>query len=306
MLLTGANPTGATALTAIVHAFEQQNGAWWPKGGFGALTGAMAALFERLGGTLRLHDPVLHIHTLGDRVSEVETLAGWRQRFDAIASNADIVHTYRDLLAGAPRGAETARRLARKSFSPGMFVVHFGIEGSWPGIPHRTVLFPQRFKSLLADIFGHGVLPRDFVLFLDHPSVTDPSVAPPGKSTFRAAIPVAHMGKLPIDWDQTGPLIEQRMLGEVGRRLIPDLEDRVVTKFHYSPRDFALDMNAFHGGAFGLEPVMSQSGFLRPHNRDAKLRNFYLVGAGTHPGAGVQGVTFGAKITAQLMMEDLG
>jgi phytoene desaturase len=305
LLLTGGNPAAATALHALVHALEQQNGLWWPKGGFGALVEAMTALFERLGGTLRLRDPVLHIHTLGDRVSEVETLGGWRERFDAVASNADVVHTYRDLLAGAPRGGETARRLARKKFSPGMFVVHFGIEGSWPGIPHRMVLFPQRFKSLLADIFEHGVLPRDFVLFLDHPSVTDPSVAPPGKSTFRAAIPVAHMGKLPIDWDQAGPLVAQRILDEVGRRLIPDLDDRIVTKFHYSPRDFALDMNAYQGSAYSLEALISQSGLLRPHNRDGKLRNFYLVGAGTHPGAGVPGVVFGAKVTAQLMQDDL-
>lgn len=305
MLMIGANPVTARALQAIRHAMEQQSGVWWPKGGFGKLTSAMAALFEQLGGSLRLKDPVLHIHTLGDRASEVECVSGWRERFDAVASNADVVHSYRDLLAGTQRGGEMARSLVRKHWSPSMFVVHFGLEGGWPGIPHRTVLLGNRYKPLLTDLFEHGVLPRDFILFLDHPSVTDDSMAPPGKSTFRAMIPVANQGKLPIDWEQTGPMIERRILDEVGRRLIPDLEDRIVTRFHYTPRDYALDMNAHNGSPFGLEPLMGQSGPFRPHNRDGKLKNVYLVGASTHPGAGLPAVLQSAMATARAMQEDI-
>ncbi|MCB2072441.1 MAG: FAD-dependent oxidoreductase, partial [Novosphingobium sp.] len=113
------------------------------------------------------------------------------------------------------------------------------------------------------------------------------------------------MGKLPIDWEQVGPLLEQRILDEVGRRLIPDIHDRIVTKFHYAPRDFALDLNAYHGSAFSLEPILTQSAWFRGHNRDDKIHNFYLVGAGTHPGAGIPGVVGSAKATAKLMLEDL-
>jgi phytoene desaturase len=281
-------------------------GVWCAKGGTNRLIAGMVAQFERLGGTLRLHDPVRHVHTLGDRATEVEAMSGWRERFDAVASNADLMHTYRDLLVGTPRGPQMAGKLARKRFSPSLFIVHFGLEGSWPGIPHHTVLFGPRYKGLLEDIYDHGVLPQDFSIYLHHPTVTDPSLAPPGKSTFYALIPVANQGKLPIDWDQIGPMMEKRVLDEVGRRLIPDIHDRIVTKFHYAPRDFALDLNAWQGSAFSLEPILTQSAWLRPHNRDDKLRNFYLVGAGTHPGAGIPGVVGSAKATAQLMLEDLG
>jgi phytoene desaturase len=215
------------------------------------------------------------------------------------------MHSYRDLLAGSHRGPQMARRLSRKRFSPSAFIVHFGVEGSWPGIPHHMMLFGPRYRELLADIHDHGVLPLDFAIYLHHPTVTDPSVAPPGKSAFRAMILVANLGKLPIDWEQVGPLIERRILEEVGRRLIPDLDDRIVTSFHYGPRDFALDFNAYRGSAFGLEPTPAQSGWLRPHNRDDKLKNFYLVGADTHPGPGVPGVVASARATAGLMLEDL-
>jgi phytoene desaturase len=93
----------------------------------------------------------------------------------------------------------------RKRFSPSLFVVHFGLEGTWPGIPHHMILFGPRYKGLLDDIYDHGVLPEDFSIYLHHPTVTDPSWRPPGKSTFYALVPVAHMGKLPIDWDEVGP-----------------------------------------------------------------------------------------------------
>jgi phytoene desaturase len=167
------------------------------------------------------------------------------------------------------------------------------------------ILFGPRYKGLLSDIYDTGVLPADFSIYLHHPTVTDPSMAPPGKSTFYALVPVAHMGKLAVDWEQVGPMLEKRILDEVGRRLIPDIHDRIVTKFHYAPRDFAMDLNAHLGSAFSLEPILTQSAWFRGHNRDDSIGNFYLVGAGTHPGAGIPGVVGSAKATAGLMLEDL-
>lgn len=303
-LMQGANPFTAPATLAASH-YAARTGLWYPRGGMGQLAAALLAQFEALGGTVRLHDPVLHVATLGNRVSEVETASGWRERFDAVASNADALHTWRDLLSETERGRDRARKLARQRYAPSMFVVHFGVEGSWPGIAHNTVLFGPRFKGLIDDIFNHGVLPQDQLIILTHPSVTDPSVAPPGKSTFTAMIPVANQGKLPIDWDALGPLIERRVLAEVGRRLIPDLEDRIVVKFHRSPRDHALDFNAAFGSTFALEPGFAQSGFLRQPARDAALTNLYFVGAATPQGAGTGGVLASARATAQLMIEDL-
>jgi phytoene desaturase len=304
-LLVGGNPASTSAVYALIHRLEKDGGLWWAKGGTNRLVAAMAALFERMGGTIRTSDPAICVHALGDRVNEVECASGWRERFDAVASNADIMQTYRRLLSGTARGEQMAGKLGRKRFSPSLFVVHFGVEGSWPGIPHNMVLFGQRYEAWLADVYQHGVLPQDMMIILRHPSVTDPSVAPSGKSTFQAAVPVAHLGKLPIDWDEAGPLLEKRVLDEVGRRLIPDIHDRIVTSFHYAPDDFENDLGAYHGSAYGLEPVFSQVGPFRPGNRDGQLKNFYLVGASTHPGAGVPAVIASAKVTAQLMLEDL-
>ena len=304
-LMLGGNPQSVSALSATLYHMEKDGGVWWPMGGMHALARGMAALFERLGGRLLLGEPVARIHTIGNRVSEVEGTSGWREHFDAVASNADLMHTYRQLLGHTQRGRQMADRLTRRAWSPGVFSVHFALEGSWPGIPHAMTLFGPRYRGLLDDIFEHGVLPRDMIIHLAHPSVTDPSLAPPGKSVFSAVVPVANLGKLPIDWSVVGPLMEQRVLDEVGMRFIPDIHDRIVTRFHRTPRDFAEDLSAYRGSGWSLEPTRWQSAWARAHNRDDAIPNLYLVGAGTQPGAGIAGVVAGAKQTARLICTDL-
>lgn len=304
-LLAGGNPMRTSAVHALIHKQESDGGIWFAKGGTNRLVAAMVQQFERIGGTIRLGDPVERIETQGQRTTGIVTQSGYRVECDAVASNGDIMHSYRDLLGHHPRGQKAAARLLRKKYAPSLFVVHFGIKGSWPGIPHHMILFGPRYKGLLDDIYTHGVLPRDFSLYLHHPTISDPSMAPEGCSTFYALAPVAHQGKLPIDWQEMGPMLEKRILDEVGRRLIPDIHDRIVTKFHYTPADFGHDLNAHLGSAFSLEPLLSQSGWFRVHNRDDAISNLYFVGAGTHPGAGIPGVVGSAKATADLMIKDL-
>ena len=301
-LLVGGNPMTTSAIYALIHKLERDGGVWFARGGTNRLVAGMVALFERLGGTLRLGDPVASIDTVGDRVTGVTTASGWQGSCDMLAANGDIVDTYRRLLSGSRAAQRTAERLEAKRFSPSLFVVHFGVKGTWPGIPHHMILFGPRYKGLLSDIYDHGVLSQDFSLYLHHPTVTDPSMAPEGMSTFYALAPVPHMGKFPEDWDRVAPILEKRILDEVGRRLIPDIHERVVTKFSYTPKDFSRDLFAHQGSAFSLEPVLTQSAYFRVHNRDDAIPNLYFVGAGTHPGAGIPGVVGSAKATAALML----
>ncbi len=302
-LLVGGNPFTTSAIYALIHKLERDGGVWFAMGGTNKLIAGMVKHFERLGGVLRLNDAVTHIATLGDRATGVTTASGWSADADMVAVNGDIMHAYRDLLSDSRSAQRTRAKLEKKRYSPSLFVVHFGIKGTWPGIPHHMILFGPRYKGLLSDIYDHGVLSEDFSLYLHHPTVTDPSMAPEGHSSFYALAPVPHMGKFPVDWDEIGPILEKRILDEIGRRLIPDIHERIVTKFHYAPNDFAHDLKAHLGSAFSLEPVLTQSAWFRVHNRDDQIPNLYFVGAGTHPGAGIPGVVGSAKATAALMLE---
>ncbi len=304
-LLVGGNPMKTSAIYGLIHKLERLGGVWFAKGGTNMLIAAMVKHFERIGGTIRLSDPVTSIDTMGDRASGVTCKSGWSETFDAVASNADVMHSYRDLLSHKHRSSKVTTSLKKKKYSPSLFVVHFGLKGTWPGIPHHMILFGPRYKGLLEDIYDNGVLPSDFSLYLHHPTVTDPKMAPEGHSTFYVLAPVPHQGKLPIDWEQMGPIYEKRILDEIGQRLIPDIHDRIVTSFHYTPQDFGTDLNAHLGSAFSLEPLLTQSAWFRVHNRDDVISNLYFVGAGTHPGAGIPGVVGSAKATAELMLEDI-
>jgi phytoene desaturase len=52
----------------------------------------------------------------------------------------------------------------------------------------------------------------------------------------------------------------------------------------------------FRGAAFAMEPLLTQSAFFRPHNRSEDVERLYIVGAGTHPGAGLPGVLSSARV----------
>lgn len=302
-LLVGGNPMTTSAIYALIHKLERDGGVWFAKGGTNQLVAGMVRHLERLGGSVRLADPVDGIATEGGRATVVRTRSGWSQRFDAVASNADVVRTY-DMLGHASARRSSAK-LKRKRFSPSLFVVHFSTQGAWPEVPHHSILFGPRYAELLKEIYRGSSLPNEPSIYLHHPTATDPSMAPEGRSTFYALAPVPHLGKAKIDWEAEGSAYVQRLLEILEQRCLPGLSSRLGEVFHFGPADFERDLNSHLGSAFSLEPLLTQSAFFRVHNRDDTVRNLYFVGAGTHPGAGIPGVVGSAKATAGLMIEDL-
>jgi phytoene desaturase len=305
-LLVGGNPFVSSSIYTLIHALEREWGVFFPRGGTGALVRALVKLFTDLGGEIRLGCPVERIRTENGRVTGIDCVDGWSGEFDAVASNADVVHTYRDLLAGEPAAERAARRLQRKRYSMSLFVIYFGTSHDYPDIAHHSVLFGPRYRGLLDDIFRHGNLADDFSLYLHAPTRSDPALAPPGGEAFYVLSPVPHLGKAPIDWSVEGPRYRDRILEYLDERYLPGLLDNLVTTRILTPDDFKSEMNSHLGSAFSLEPTLPQSAWFRVHNRDDRIGGLYFVGAGTHPGAGVPGVVSSADATASLMIPDLG
>jgi phytoene desaturase len=302
-LLVGGNPFETSSIYALIHALERRGGVWYAKGGTGALVAAMVRLFESLGGAIKLQSEVDRIVMAGNKASGVALADGTLINADMVASNADIVHTYRQLLRGTAIGERRAKRLEGKRFSMGLFVIYFGLRGVRHDLAHHMVLFGPRYRELIHDIFHGSTLPDDFSLYLHSPSVTDPAMAPPGHSAHYVLSPVPHMGNADIDWEREGPIYRDRILDYLDQRYIPGLKRDLVTVKHISPLDFKTELFAHNGSAFSIEPILTQSAWFRPHNRDDDIANLYVVGAGTHPGAGIPGVVSSAKATAGLMIQ---
>jgi phytoene desaturase len=305
-LLVGGNPFSASAIYALIHALERRWGVWFPRGGTGALVRGMVRLFEDLGGIFRPNTPIAAIQTAGNKASGVRLADSEILLFDGVASNADVVHTYAKLLAAHPHGRSQGGKLAKKRHSMSLFVTYFGLKRQHTQLAHHTVLFGPRYRELIAEIFKGPALPDDFSLYLHAPSRSDPSLAPPGHDAFYVLSPVPHLGAANLDWNVIGPAYRDRLLAYLEERLIPGLRDDLVTSRMLTPFDFRDALNAHHGSAFSLEPILTQSAWFRVHNRDNVIDNLYFVGAGTHPGAGIPGAIGSAKATASLMLAAAG
>ena len=304
-LLVGGNPFATSSIYTLIHALERKWGVWFPRGGTGALVNGLVRLFQDLGGQIELNAEVTRIEMDDGRVSGVQTAGGGFMPVSVLASNADVMHTYDTLLGHHPRGAAQAKSLAKKRFSNSLFVIHFGLNKRHTQLQHHTVCFGPRYEALINEIFKGKTLAEDFSLYLHAPCVTDPSLAPEGCGSHYVLAPVPHLGNADIDWNVEGPLYRDRIFAYLESRYMPGLRDQLVTSRIFTPFDFRDELNAHLGSAFSLEPILTQSAWFRPHNRDAKIPNLYIVGAGTHPGAGVPGVIGSAKATAGLMLEDL-
>ena len=304
-LLVGGNPFATSSIYALIHALERKGGVWFPKGGTGALIRALLKLFEDLGGEFHVSTPVEAITTGGGRVTGVR-VNGQARAFDQVASNADVATTYRKLLAEEPMARPTARGLERKRWSMSLFVIYFGLKKQHPNVAHHTVVFGPRYQELIGEIFKGPKLAQDFSLYLHRPTASDPDLAPEGCDGFYVLSPVPHLGAADLDWAKEGPLYRDRILDYLEAHLLPGLKDDLVTCRIFTPFDFRDELGAHMGSAFSLEPILTQSAFFRTHNRDDKIRGLYVVGAGTHPGAGVPGVVGSAKATAGLMLGDAG
>jgi phytoene desaturase len=303
-LLVGGNPFATSSIYTLIHALERRWGVWFPRGGTGALINGMVRLFQDIGGRFELNASVAAIETAGARATGVRLTDGRHFAAQAVASNADVVHTYADLLANHPRGPSKAAALRSKRFSNSLFVLYFGLDHHHQQLQHHTVCFGSRYRGLIQDIFGGKTLATDFSLYLHAPCITDPSLAPDGCGSYYVLAPVPHLGNAPIDWSEEGPRYRDRILDYLEKRYMPGLRQQLVTSRIFTPLDFRHELNAHVGSAFSLEPILTQSAWFRPHNRDSQLSNVYLVGAGTHPGAGVPGVIGSAKATSNLMMEE--
>jgi phytoene desaturase len=301
-LLIGGNPFETSAIYTLIPYLERRWGVSFPRGGTGALVSALVGLFQRLGGRLHLSTPVQRSwpEQAGGRTVHRVVSARGAETFDLVVSNADLHHTYAQLM----NDPDTAARLARMEWSMSLFVIYFGTDRRYPDLAHHTVLFGPRYRELLAEIFHGPALPDDFSLYLHAPTVTDPALAPPGCEGFYVLAPVPHLGNAAVDWDSAAGAYAERILAHLEGHL-PDLREHIVTRRVFTPRDFQRELVAFQGSAFSLAPRLGQSAFFRPHNRDDRIPGLYLVGAGTHPGAGVPGVINSAKATAETIFSDL-
>ncbi|MFO0757133.1 MAG: phytoene desaturase [Byssovorax sp.] len=294
-LLVGGNPFTTTSIYTLIAFLERRWGVHFPMGGTGALVKGLVSLIEGQGGTLRLGAEVKQILVEGQRATGVLLASGETIAADVVVSNADSAWTYKHLVPEEKRQRWTDQRLTKQRYSMSLFVWYFGTKRVYSDVAHHTILLGPRYRGLLDDIFERHVLADDFSLYLHRPTATDPSMAPPGCDGFYVLSPVPNL-LAGTNWAETQERYRRSIEELLGRTILPGLGENLVTSRLLTPQDFQDRLCSFRGAAFGMEPVLTQSAYFRPHNQSEDIERLYLVGAGTHPGAGLPGVLSSARI----------
>ncbi len=293
-LLIGGNPFSVTCVYSLINALERLWGVHWAMGGTGALVKGLVSLLEGQGATLRCNQEVRRIEVQNGRATGVTLASGEHIAADIVVSNADTAWTYKHLIAPQHRSHWSDKRVDKGRYSMSLFVWYFGVNKQYTEVPHHMMLLGPRYKGLLNDIFKKHKLTADFSLYLHRPTATDPGMAPAGCDTFYVLAPVPHLDS-GTDWAAQAEPYRQAIAEALDKTVLPGFEQHLTTTFMTTPQDFHDRLLSFKGAAFGLEPLLLQSAWFRPHNRSEDIQDLYMVGASTHPGAGVPGVLMSAK-----------
>lgn len=300
----GMSPFQCPSLFSILSFLEYEHGIWHPIGGCNALSTGMARVASELGVTFRLNEPVEQILFEGRRAVGVRTATGeWRA--DAVVVNADFGHAMTTLVPNRLRRKWSDATIARKQFSCSTFMLYLGIEGHYDQLAHHNIYVAQNYRQNLDEIENQHVLTEDPSFYVENPSRTDDTMAPPGHSALYVLVPVSHQHPN-IDWSRERLRYRQVALRQLAKLGMNDIEGRIRFERMVTPDEWEKKVGTYRGATFNLAHSLGQMLHLRPRNRFEEFDRMYLVGGGTHPGSGLPVIFESARIGARLLLEDLG
>ena len=303
-LFIGGNPFRAPAVYQMIPYLEKTGGVWYSPGGMYSLVQALERLFLDQGGKILAGQMVERIVVRDGKVAAVQTSAG-EMAADLVVSNADFIHTYRDLISPEHRRKWTDQRLERMDYSMSAFLIYIGLQRRYPQLLHHTLMLSHRYRGLVEDIFKRKIVPDDFSLYLHTPTRSDDTMAPAGCDSLYVLAPVANL-RSGVNWREKSPAFADAILDHLEHHFdLQDLKKNIQVMEIFTPEHFREKQNAYYGSAWGVEPKLMQTAIFRPHNRSEDVDGLYLVGASTHPGAGVPGVLLTAATTDYVIERDL-
>ena len=303
-LFIGGNPFRAPAVYLMIPYLEKTGGVWFCKGGMYNLVRALADVFKQLGGIIETGAEVEQI-IVENRCAKGVIANEAFYEADGVVSNADLIHTYGELIQSEHRRKWSNKKLRQTQYSMSAFLLYLGVRKKYTQLKHHTLILSERYKGFVTDIFDNKVLPDDFSMYLHIPSQTDPTMAPEGCESIYVLIPVPNL-ESGVNWEKTKKTYTNKVLTFLEDDFgLTDLKRSIEVLETFTPSDFKKQRNNHLGSAWGVEPKLTQTAYFRPNNRSEDIKNLYFVGASTHPGAGVPGVLLTAETTIKLVAKDL-
>ena len=298
-LLVGGNPYTTTSIYLLIQYLEWKWGVYYAEGGTRSIVSGFENLFRKKDINFETNCEVEEIGQHNNNIKTVITNNNTYQA-DLVVSNADPSYFYQSILKRTPK------KIFNKPFmlkhSMGLFVLYFSTKKQYNDVKHHTIIFNERHKDLLDDIFDKKVYITDPSLYLHRPAATDKKNIQNNSDSFYVLAPVAN-NESEINWDEKGDEFSNHIINILSDKILPNLRENIIDKFFVTPNYFESDLNSFKGSGFGIQPIFRQSAYFRYSNKSNELDNLYFVGAGSHPGAGVPGVISSAKVTEKLILK---
>ena len=290
-MYAGLSPYDALALYAVIPYLDCVAGVWFPTGGIHAVPRALAGAAAKHGVDIRYGVEVTDVEMSGPRAVAVRTRDGDRIPADVVVLNPDLPVAWRELL----RSAAPPGRISRLRYSPSCLLLLAGSRLPHGGQAHHTVHFGHAWRSTFRELVHDHTLQTDPSLLVGTPTVTDPSLAPPGRSSRYVLVPTPNLDA-DIDWDRTGPRYRDEILVRLEQLGYRGFADSIDVESMTTPADWAR-RGMERGSPFAAAHTLRQTGPFRPGN--IGFDNVVFVGSGTQPGVGVPMVLISGRLAAE-------
>src|SRR5437588_533117 len=297
-----------TAYVLLHHYMGEIDGAFrswgFARGGTGAISNAIASAAQEAGPALRTEAPIAKIILKNGQAKGVALDNGDEFYADVIASSVDPRLTFMKMVGEEHLPEDFVDDIKRYKFRGSSGKVNLALDalpnfkslpGAGPHLRGAVSISPGvEYMERAYDDAKYGRFSRRPYIDMVIPTLTDPSVAPPGKHVMSCFVQYAPYNLKEGNWDEKREEFGDTVIDTIAEHA-PNIKDIILHRQVLTPLDLEREFGLSEGNIFQGELTLEQLFFLRPAPGWAQYRspikNLYMCGSATHPGGGIMGAS---------------
>jgi phytoene dehydrogenase-like protein len=309
-----------TAYVLLHHYMGEIDGAFrawgFARGGTGAISNAIGDAAREAGAEIRTQAAIAKIIIKDGKAKGVVLANGDEIYADTISSSVDPRLTFNKFIEAEHLPADFLEDINRFKYRGSSGKVNMALDalpnftampGPGPHLRGAISISPSvEYMERAYDDAKYGNFSRRPYIDMVIPSLTDPSVAPPGKHVMSCFVQYAPYKLRPgLNWDDQKEAFGDTVVNTIAE-YAPNIKDIILHRQVITPLDLEREWGLSEGNIFQGELSLEQLFFLRPAPGYARFRtpikNLYMCGSATHPGGGIMGAP--GRLAALEMLKD--
>jgi len=297
-----------TAYVLLHHYMGEIDGAFrsWglSRGGTGSISNAIGDAAREFGAEIRTEAPIAKIILKNGQANGVVLESGDEIYADIVSSSVDPRLTFMKMVGEKHLPTDFVGDIKRYKFRGSSGKVNLALDalpdfkcmpGSGPHLRGAVSISPSvEYMERAYDDAKYGRYSRRPYIDIVIPSLTDPSIAPPGKHVMSCFVQYAPYNLKEGSWDEKREEFGDTVIDTIAEHA-PNIKDIILHRQVLTPLDLEREFGLSEGNIFQGELTLEQLFFLRPAPGWAQyrspIRNLYMCGSATHPGGGIMGAS---------------